>query len=171
VKLPLALLCLALAGCAAVPPPTHQVEKVRPLPIALDPDFTFRKIKQTFIDPLNPVQGNQVNAAIAFEKSYRFYGAVTALDGRAHYGNYYAFFWRSRRAADVTVRFEYRQDKLHALVQAREIRYPHIRRGTHETEFAIIGEDFFDDGRVIAWRVSLIVDGRIVATKRSYLWE
>ena len=61
------------------------------------------------------------------------------------------------------MRLEYRQEKLHAFVQAREVHYPQAR-GHHETEFAIIGDDFFDDGRVIAWRASLIVDGRIVAT-------
>jgi hypothetical protein len=55
-------------------------------------------------------------------------------------------------------------------VQAREVDYPSAR-GHYQTEFAIIGDDFFDDGRVIAWRALLIVDGRIVAMRRSYLWE
>ncbi|CAN5554185.1 hypothetical protein BH20VER3_BH20VER3_23620 [soil metagenome] len=98
------------------------------------------------------------------------YGAVTALDQRQRYGNYFGLFWVARRAADVRVRFEYRQEKLHAFVQAREVHYPHAR-GHYKTEFAIIGDDFFDDGRVIAWRALLVVDGRIVATRRSYLWE
>ena len=169
-KLPLALFCLALAGCVSAPPPTRQVEKVKPLPVALDPDFALRKTKQFFLDPLAAPQPG-VDASIAFERSYRSYGTITQLDQRAHYGNYYDFFWRNRRQADVTVRFEYRQDKLHALVQAKEIRYPNIRRGTHDSEFAVIGDDFIADGRVIAWRVSLIVEGRIAATKRSYLWE
>ena len=55
------------------------------------------------------------------------------------------------------------------MLQAREIRYPNAR-GHHKTEFAIIGDDFFDDGRVIAWRCLLIENGRIVAEKKSYLW-
>ena len=63
----------------------------------------------------------------------------------SRFGNYFDFFWRARRDADVTVRLEYRQEKLHAFVQAREVRYPHAR-GHHKTEFAIIGDDFFDDG-------------------------
>ena len=79
-------------------------------------------------------------------------------------------YWRDRRKADVRVRLEYRQEKLHAFVQAREVRYPDAH-GHYKTEFAIIGDDFFDDGRVIAWRASLIVNGRIVAVTRSYLWE
>ncbi len=169
VKRALVLFCLVLAGCAS-PPPTRQVEKVEPLPIALDRDFAFRKTKQYFLNPLAPPLTPGTDASISFEKSYRLYGAITALDQRQRYGNYYAFFWRARRQADVTVRLEYRQDKLHALVQAREVHYQNVR-GTRETEFAIIGDDFYNDGRVISWRASLIVDGRIVAVRRSYLWE
>ncbi len=169
-KLPLAFLCLAILGCSSARPPIRQVEKIRSLPIALDPAFAFRKIKQYFLDPAALAQRGPIDASVAFEKSYRFYGAVTALDQRQRYGNYYDFFWRAARPAEVTVRFEYRQEKLHALVQAREIRYPN-GRGAHESSFAVIGDDFADDGRVIAWRATLIVEGRVVALKRSYLWE
>ena len=165
-----ALLCLLLVGCAATPPRPYQVEHPKPLPIALDPAFEFRKVKEYFLDPTPPRLTGQINAAVAFERDYRFYGAVTALDQHMRYGTYLDFFWRAQRDAEVRVRLEYRQEKLHALVQAREVTYPHAR-GHHQTEFAIIGDDFFDDGRVIAWRALLIVDGRIVALRRSYLWE
>ena len=47
-------------------------------------------------------------------------------------GSYYTFFWRARRTADVTVRFEYRQEKLHAFTQAREVRYENAR-GRYQT--------------------------------------
>lgn len=171
VKLALALLCLAVVGCASnVPPRAHQVVSPRPLPVALNPDFAFRKTIQYFLDPMAKPLTGQVDAAVYFESSYRMFGAVTALDRHERFGNYYAFFWRARRPADVTVRLEYRQDKLHAFTQAREFSYRHAH-GTNSTVFAIIGDDFFDHGRVIAWRASLIVDGRIVATNRSYLWE
>ncbi len=35
----------------------------------------------------------------------------------------------------------------------------------------IIGDDYFQDGRVTAWRCLLIENGKIVAENRSYLWE
>jgi hypothetical protein len=170
VRILLAVFCLVLASCVGTPPKSHQVEKPQPLPIALDQEFEFRKVGQYFLDPLAPRLTGQVDASVSFERGYRMYGAITALDQHQRFGNYYAFFWVARRPADVRVRLEYRQEKLHAFVQAREVRYPH-GRGHHKTEFAIIGDDFYDDGRVIAWRASLIVDGRIVATTRSYLWE
>lgn len=170
VKLPLALFCLTVVGCASAPPPPHQVEKLKPLPIALDSDFTFRKTIQYFLDPTAKAVSSQVDQSVAFERAYRVYGAITALDTRQRYGNYFTIFWRARRTADVTVRLEYRQEKLHAFTQAREVLFPRAR-GTNRAVFAIVGDDFIDDGRVIAWRASLIVDGRIVATNRSYLWE
>jgi len=80
------------------------------------------------------------------------------------------FFWRVKRPSDVTVRLEYRQEKLHEHTQAQEITYRNVR-GTNKTEFKVIGDDYFDDGRVIAWRCLLIANGRIVAENRSFLWE
>ena len=162
--------CLALASCAGTIHKPSQVESPKALPVALDPDFEFRKTGQYFLDPTAKPVAAQIDASVAFERGYRMFGAITALDQRQRFGNYFDFFWRTRRDADVRVRLEYRQEKLHAFVQAREVRYSQAR-GHHRTEFAIIGDDFFDDGRVIAWRASLIVDGRIVATTRSYLWE
>ncbi len=110
------------------------------------------------------------DAPIVFERQYRLYGAVTGLDQRQRFGNYFDFFWRAKRPSDVTVRLEYRQEKLHEHVQAQEITYRNVR-GTHKTEFKVIGDDYFDDGRVIAWRCLLIANGRIVAENRSFLWE
>jgi hypothetical protein len=170
VRILLAAFCLALASCAGAPPQPYQVAKPQPLPVALDKDFEFRKVGQYFLDPMAKPLSGQINAAVSFERGYRTYGAITALDQHQRFGNYFDFFWRARRTADVRVRLEYRQEKLHAFVQAREVPYPHAR-GHYKTEFAIIGDDFFDDGRVISWRAALIVDGRIVATRRSYLWE
>ena len=37
----LAVLCLILASCAGAPPQPYQVEKLQPLPVALDNDFAI----------------------------------------------------------------------------------------------------------------------------------
>jgi hypothetical protein len=168
------------------------VEKVTPLPVALDKDFEFRKTKLFFLSEKAPKASERArgttsslgaksnsptqktatlqDAPITFERQYRLYGAVTALDRHQRYGDYFDFFWRAKRPSDVTVRLEYRQEKLHEHVQAQEITYTNVR-GTHKTEFKVIGDDYFDDGRVIAWRCLLIANGRIVAENRSFLWE
>ena len=59
---------------------------------------------------------------------------------------------------------------MRAFVQAREISYENAK-GNNKTEFAVIGDDYLQDGRVIAWRCLMIENGKIVAENRSYLWE
>ena len=184
------ILCLSALAAAAEEP--KLLAKVTPLPVALNNDFEFRKTKLYLLTEKAPKQGapgkastlspgalsstapqrtvvNQ-DSSIAFERQYRLFGAVTRLDQHQRFGNYFDFFWRAKRPADLTVRLEYRQEKLHALVQAQEISYPNVH-GSHKTEFKVIGDDYFDDGRVIAWRCMLIENGQIVAENRSYLWE
>jgi hypothetical protein len=168
------------------------VEKVTPLPVALDKDFEFRKTKLFLLSEKPSTAGQRTrqttstlgakstspsqktatlqDVPITFERQYRMFGAVTALDQRQRFGNYFDFFWRAKRPSDVTVRLEYRQEKLHEHVQAQEITYRNVH-GTHKTEFKVIGDDYFDDGRVIAWRCLLIANGQIVAENRSYMWE
>jgi hypothetical protein len=168
------------------------VEKIRPIPVALDNNFEFRKTKLLYMGERGPQPSANArqttstlnskksspsqktatlqDAPITFERQYRMFGAVTSLDQRQRLGNYFDFFWRAKRPSDVTVRLEYRQEKLHEHVQAQEITYHNIR-GTNKTEFKVIGDDYFDDGQVIAWRCLLIANGRIVAENRSFLWE
>ena len=169
-KVALALCCFALVGCATKLPRPYQVKNPGPLPIALNKEFEFRKTKEYFLDPAAPRTSNQNDASVTFERYYRLYGAITALDARDRFGTYFTFFWRAPRDSDVKVRLEYRQEKLHAFVQAREAHYPRAK-GHNRTEFAVIGDDYGDDGRVTAWQALLISNGRVVAVTRSYLWK
>ena len=168
------------------------LSKVTPLPMALSNDFQFRKTKLFLLSEKDPHDRTKTSsttkpgklagtgpssrsatvqdASLTFERQYRLYGAVTSLDKRQRYGQYFDFYWKSKRSGGITVRLEYRQEKLHSHVQAQEISYGEAR-GSHKTEFKVVGDDFFDDGPVIAWRCLLIENGTIVAENRSYLWE
>ena len=188
-----ALILLAFAASSKAAPREEPriVEKVTPLPVALDKDFEFRKTKLFLLSEKTPAglgarqqtsslrsksssPGQKTatlqDAPITFERQFRMFGAVTWLDQRQRFGNYFDFFWRAKRPSDVTVRLEYRQEKLHEHVQAQEITYRNMH-GTHKTEFKVVGDDYFDDGRVIAWRCLLIANGQIVAENRSFMWE
>lgn len=173
----LGALCRGQALAADAP---KVLPKVNPLPVALNDDFQFRKTKLFFLSEIPPKSRKSMlssgqtvgiaEASMTFERTYRMYGAVTAADQRQRFGNYFDFFWRAKRPANVTVRLEYRQEKLRSFVQAREIAYPKAK-GTQKTEFAVIGDDYLNDGRIISWRCLLIENGRIVAENRSFLWE
>lgn len=178
--------------------PPRVLERVVPLPMALNRDFQFRKTKLYLLTELAPGQDKSTldqnartatkgggklsgtapsskttttqDASIRYERQYRLFGAVTKLDQRERIGNYFDFFWRARRIANLTIRLEYKQEKLHAHIQAQEVYYPNAR-GSYKTEFKVVGDDYFDDGRVIAWRCLLIENETIVAETHSYLWD
>jgi hypothetical protein len=174
------LLAAASAGNALAADTSKLLPKVDPLPVALSDDFQFRKTKLFYLSEaptktrksaLSSAQNLGIaEASMNFERTYRMYGAITGADQHQRFGNYFDFFWRAKRPANVTVRLEYRQEKLRSFVQAREMTYANAK-GNHKTEFAVIGDDYFNDGRVISWRCLLIENGRIVAENRSYLWE
>lgn len=171
---------LVVGGSLRATEKPRQVAEPKPLPVALDKNFQFRKTKLFILTEKDPAQAvkarsfsklsSSADASLSFERAYRLYGAVTALDQRQRFGEYFDFFWRAKRNANVTIRLEYRQEKLRSFVQAREASYAHAN-GSHKTEFAITGDDYLDDGRIIAWRCLLIESGRIVAIDRSFLWE
>ena len=115
--------------------------------------------------------GGNVEQSLVFERRHLLYGAITGSDIRDRYGNYFTFFWRARRPANLTVRLEYRQQKLGSMVQAREVDYPDAK-GSYITRFSVNGDDYLEQGRVSAWRVLLIENHQtIVALGQSYLWR
>ena len=174
VALPLGLL-LFWSGFAGAAEEPKVLAKVNPLPVALDRDFEFRKTKLYFLNdkPLTQkgLRGTATSskpgklgsttpssksatiqeASITFERQYRLFGAVTGLDQHQRFGDYFDFFWRAKRPADLTVRLEYRQEKLHSFVQAQ--RHPSHRAhegGIHhraifqvDHKFAVAAIDHF----------------------------
>lgn len=171
-KIPLVGALLLLAGCAIQDPPQVKLEKANVLPLAINPDFVFRKETQFLNDPKTfPKPTGQQSEAILFEREYYMWPATTKLDQDSLKGNYMNFYWWNHGApADVTVRLEYRQANLGNFVMAREKSYTSVK-GSTKTQFTIIGDDYLENGPITNWRCVLIVDGKIVALTQSYLWR
>lgn len=144
------------------------LDKANVLPLALDDHFQFRKTSIFLND--STLFKPTFDQMIAFERRRVNFKAITSFDKRERRGHYFTFFWRADRRADLTVRLEYRQEKLGPYVQAQEVGYENVH-GTVKTKFAVIGDDYLDDGRVIAWRALLIENNRIVGLTQSYLWN
>ncbi len=159
----------AAAGLAAELP--RKLDKAKALPLAIDDTFQFRKTKTYLYDPRDPrLNQPTFDGMSAFERRRIEYGAVTQVDRRQRYGHYYDFFWRTDRPADVTVRFEYRQQNLGSYVQAKEVDYKAIK-GSQKTTFQVIGDDYEEEGKVTAWRAVIIENGKVVALNQSFLWN
>ncbi|MEI6493571.1 MAG: hypothetical protein WCO94_13560 [Verrucomicrobiota bacterium] len=165
------LLCLALAvaGCSAPEGPPNRLEKANVLPLALDDSYQFRKVQQTFWDNA-VVQPATTSEAANFERQRLTWGAVTNSEYADRNGNYYNFFWRAKNPSDVTIRFEYRQAGLSNLVLAKERYYPGVH-GSRKSSFEVTGDEYLESGRVTGWRALLIVDGKIVALRQSFMWK
>jgi hypothetical protein len=171
-RLFLILLFAALAcGCAANRVPQSQprlLTRANIVPLALDPDFSFRKTSLFLHERKNEKTAN--DDMISFERERMNYGAITGTEMDAREGHYLNFWWRAKRPAHLTVRLEYRQQNLASYVQAQEVDVPNAC-GTIETKFKVIGDDFHNDGRITAWRALLIENGKAVALTQSFLWN
>lgn len=167
-SLAFALLSLAFFSCSTPPGPATKLERAGVLPLEINDNFQFRKIQQSFFsrDPVPVTQSEPV----LFESQRMRWGAVDQYQLEERYGNYYTFFWRASDRADVTVRLEYRQSALGNYVMAMERYYPQAK-GSYRSEFNTAGDEYLESGRVTSWRVLLIVDGRIVALRQSFMWR
>ena len=102
------------------------------------------------------------------EKLRRLYGAVSLEERKGRLGQYYTALWNADPGASKEIVFRYQQGGSRIKQMRRE-----IPAGTSEgkEEFAVIGDDYFENGRVLTWKMDLIVDGQTISSKQSYLWE
>ncbi|MES2996482.1 MAG: hypothetical protein V4733_06700 [Verrucomicrobiota bacterium] len=143
------LLAILTAACSA--PPAALVVK----------PFTLRDEKR---DP-----GSE--PMVEMEKQRRLLGAVSMKERRQRLGQYYTVVWNDPHAgAPVTVAFSYLQGGTASRVKTTERSFP-AAATSGTAEFAVRGDNYFDHGRVTAWRISLKRGGMEVAAKQSYLWE
>jgi hypothetical protein len=165
----LAVLVGSIMGRAENPLP---IESANVLPLAISDDFEFRKF-EIFRNALalpgsTPIPTKDL--MVDFERKHRLWGALDGADVSARTGQYFTFFWRAKRRANLTIRLEYRQANLKNYVQAREINYADVK-GSRTSEFAILGNDYETDGPVTSWRAILIENQKIVALLQSRTWQ
>jgi hypothetical protein len=138
-----------------------------PLPLALDDAFEVEKVFSVLIDPV--VNGRVETPWMKIEQGRRYFGAINAFERRQREGHAYTVHWRAKTPADITLRFEYRQQRLGSHVQTQEVQFSKVT-GRHRSEFTVQGDDYHQDGAVTAWRILLIEQGRVVGLQQSFLW-
>lgn len=156
----------ANAGSSLKPAPAPSTGT---LPLALDDAFEVEKVFSVLIDPA--VNGRVDSPWMRIEQDRRYYGAINAFERKQREGHSYTVHWRAKNSPPygLTVRFEYRQQRLGSHVQTQEVHFPKVS-GKQRTEFTVQGEDYHQDGAVTAWRILLIEQGRVVGLQQSFLW-
>ncbi len=104
------------------------------------------------------------------EKRRRLYGAVSMEERRARLGQYYTVIWQAEAGGKKELLFEYYQSGSGSQLKRQRSELP-MDRASGKGEFSVIGDNYFSNGRVLAWKISLIENGRTIASEQSYLWE
>ncbi len=108
------------------------------------------------------------------EQLYRLRGAVTMEERRSRLGHYYTVMWKNDQAGehggDMKVVMEYQQAATASKVLRMSREIPGDE-ASGKVEFRITGEAYRVGGRVLAWRVQLLRDGKVIADEQSYLWK
>jgi len=106
------------------------------------------------------------------EKLRRLHGAVSMEERKKLLGTYYTIHWNDGdiKKGPPSVTFEYQQGATGSRIKSVRRDFPKHMTSGH-TEVAIIGEDYFQGGRVLAWRATLRRGDEVISTRQSYLWQ
>ncbi|MES2983147.1 MAG: hypothetical protein V4727_12615 [Verrucomicrobiota bacterium] len=104
------------------------------------------------------------------ERVRRFHGAVSMAERAQRLGQYYTILWQAEAGVKKEILFEYQQAKSGSKIKTMK-RPLDVNAASGKEEFSVIGDNYFDNGRVLTWRISLIADGKTIATEQSYMWE
>ena len=135
------------------------------------PEGEITRINPFWLDYTQPKRYQGDDPSIGFERAYRMYGAVGAVDTANRQGMYYTLHWRVQDVNQpVILRMEYRQNKTGLALHTQEQRLvPNKKKNV--SSFNIIGNEYTAGGRVTSFRFSLLRGKQVLDQKRSYLWD
>lgn len=147
-SLPAAALFLALAACSGTP----EILTVK--------QFTLRDQDTSVVD--DPMVQN--------EKLRRLHGAVSVAERKQRLGQYYTVLWHDPKTAGFRREIVFRYQQGGSRIKEMRRTLP-AGAAEGKEEFTVIGDNYFDNGRVLAWKIDLTANGETIASKQSYLWE
>lgn len=115
--------------------------------------------------------GYKDDPMIQGEKQRLLYGAIGVREQSQRLGQYYTILWNDASGSGpVEVLFEYQQGGSGSKIKRITRAFP-AGTTSGKAEFSNIGDNYSKAGRILAWKVSLLRDGRPIDSKRSYLWQ
>jgi len=138
------------------------------LPQAPDDEVRIGKIYEFLNDPEITKTGK--DKSLAYEFKYFNHGAITERQKYNRQGQYFVVTWSNGGPpADYQLRLDYRQAKTREEVRTLTIPYPNAR-GTFKGTFSVTGDQYYLNGSLLSWRISVVRNGQIVAEERSFVW-
>ncbi len=147
---------LTLVSCSGTD--TTRITGIADLPLKTTelPDMSWQK---------SPLRANA---------TYLLYGTNTEKQKTSRIGDYYYVDWYDAEPTrPVKLVMRYTQARTASKLYTRTIDYPAPRdkARTNKAEFFFNGEEHKLGGDILTWRVELYVDGKMVDSRQSYLWE
>lgn len=105
---------------------------------------------------------------------YVLYGANSAKEAKSREGDYYFVEWYDAdRTQPVRLEMLYTQALTASEVLSRTIEFnePRTFSGSHTAHFFFNGPERAKRGDILSWRINLYVEGELVDSRHSYLWE
>lgn len=110
---------------------------------------------------------------VRMEKERHLHGAISMAERRQRLGQYYTLLWHhpsSVGQGPVEVVFQYQQGATASRVKRMTKVFP-ASATEGIAEFAVIGDDYFEGGKVLTWQATLRRGSVELASRRSYLWR
>ncbi len=109
---------------------------------------------------------------IRMEKERRLRGAVSTEERKQRLGQYYTLLWSENKMVGMPVEaiFEYRQGKSGSKIKTMKKTFP-PGETSGKVEFSVVGDGYFEDGKVTSWRATAKRGDVVIGQKRSYLWQ
>lgn len=105
---------------------------------------------------------------------YVLFGANSGRERRSRLGDYYFVDWYDAEPTrPVKLEMLYTQALTASQVLSRVVEYnePRSSSGSREEHFFYNGPERAHRGDILTWRINLYVDGELVDSRRSYLWQ
>ncbi len=105
---------------------------------------------------------------------YVLYGANSNKERTARLGDYYYVLWHDAQpATPARVEMLYTQASTASKILSRSIvlSEPRSFSGMRKTVFSFNGPQRAKNGDVLSWRINLYSNGKLVDSRRSYLWQ
>ena len=110
---------------------------------------------------------------VRMEKESRLRGAISMEERRQRLGQYYTLIWSDAKgvgSGPVELVFEYRQGGTASQIKRFTKQFP-ASAASGTADFSVGGDNYVDNGKVLAWRATVLRDGKEIAVRRSYLWD
>ena len=132
-------------------------------------DITDLPLKSTKL----PTMAWQVSP-IRSHAQYALFGAQSNKERRARLGDYYFVNWYDAdNTRPVKLEMLYTQAITASQVLSCSIDFtePRPSPGSRKSQFFFNGPDRAKNGDIMTWRINLYVDGDLVDSRHSYLWQ